>query len=60
VNGIAGVVDVAVGFWYTCALTLDQEIYCWGTNSNHELGLGDGSPFWVYTPTRVDWRAALP
>jgi alpha-tubulin suppressor-like RCC1 family protein len=60
VKGIDNVVDIAVGAWYTCALTADQEIYCWGENGSHELGLGDGSPFFVDVPTRVDWRAAFP
>ena len=60
VAGIANVVDVAVGAWFTCALTADQEIYCWGENQNSQLGLGEGAPSFVLTPTRVDWRAALP
>jgi len=59
VAGVIGVVDVAVGFWYTCVLTEAQEIYCWGANGKYQLGLGD-PPEWVDTPTRVDWRAALP
>lgn len=59
VDGISDVVDIAVGFWFMCALTASQEIYCWGANGDHELGLGDGSPYWVDVPTRVDWRAAL-
>lgn len=59
VDGVSGVADIAVGNWYTCVLTHDQEIFCWGENGLHELGLGDGSPLWVDTPTRVDWRAAF-
>jgi hypothetical protein len=59
VDGISDVVDIAVGFWYTCALTREQEIYCWGANGDHQLGLGEASPAWVDVPTRVDWRAAL-
>src|SRR5262245_14893559 len=60
IEGVANVVDVAVGAWFTCALTADQEVYRWGENESSQLGLGAGAPHFVLTPTRVDWRAALP
>jgi alpha-tubulin suppressor-like RCC1 family protein len=57
--GIVGVRQVAVGFWYTCAITADQEIYCWGIGG-YWLGIGPNvTAGWVDTPTRVEWRPAL-
>jgi Regulator of chromosome condensation (RCC1) repeat len=37
----SGVVAVAGGFGFNCALLNNRTIKCWGSNANGELGLGD-------------------
>jgi len=39
VEGVPPAIQVAVGFWFTCALTADREIYCWGDNSDCQVGV---------------------
>lgn len=52
-SGVA-FLDVSAGQGHTCAVALDGALYCWGRNTNSELGLGPGSPEQVRVPTRVD------
>ena len=52
-SGVA-FLDVSVGQGHTCAVALDGALYCWGRNTNGELGLGPGSPEQVRVPSRVD------
>jgi alpha-tubulin suppressor-like RCC1 family protein len=33
-------IDVAAGVYHTCAVLLDQSVWCWGKNGNGELGDG--------------------
>ena len=35
---------LSLGFNHTCGITPDQRGYCWGRNSDGQLGTG--SPFW--------------
>lgn len=37
---------VAPGAYHTCGLTQDGDIYCWGSNSDGELGTGTGGNSW--------------
>ena len=39
---------------HICALTDNGEVYTWGNNQADQLGLGDGKPNIVSTPTRID------
>ena len=32
--------DIEAGFFYTCATTTTNDLYCWGGNSSGQLGLG--------------------
>jgi alpha-tubulin suppressor-like RCC1 family protein len=50
VEGLDGVVELATGDEYTCALKDDKSIWCWGTNGQGELGNGPGPDNWVATP----------
>lgn len=38
---------------HVCYVASSNAIYCWGDNSNGELGLGPGAPFAVSTPTPI-------
>jgi len=38
----SGIVDLAVGGFHTCIAQADGAVYCWGSNSFGQLGLGDG------------------
>lgn len=44
---------VAVGYNHKCALTLSNDIYCWGSNSNGQLHLPMNMNY-VYSPVKVD------
>ena len=48
---------VAAGASHTCAVAFDGEIYCWGSNTNGELGIGTTStregPQLVLRPTAM-------
>lgn len=33
-------IEVATGYYHTCAVLLDQSVWCWGKNGNGELGDG--------------------
>lgn len=52
VPGLSGVVEVALGFRHSCALTDAGEVWCWGSNALGELGRGTTSVLGA-TPTRV-------
>ena len=41
VQGVSGVVKLAAAWHHTCAITGGAKLYCWGANSNGQLGLGD-------------------
>jgi len=43
VNG--SVESVATGYEYSCAVTTENEVYCWGRNRNGQLGNGQGGSF---------------
>ena len=45
-------VALSAGGDHTCALTDDERAFCWGRNSNGELGAGVGDPFSA-TPVAV-------
>lgn len=38
VDGLTGIIDVAVGYAHRCALDRGGNVYCWGKNSLGELG----------------------
>ncbi len=45
--------DVAPGDGHTCGIHTDGTLWCWGRNTGHQLGLGEGSPGQTRAPTRV-------
>lgn len=44
-----GIQDIALGSSYTCALTSENKVYCWGYNSDGQIG--NGATFLRRTPT---------
>ena len=38
---LADVVGIAARWRHTCALTSDSSLFCWGSNANGQLGLGE-------------------
>jgi alpha-tubulin suppressor-like RCC1 family protein len=44
---------VAAGQGQACGIQASGSLWCWGRNSDGELGLGPGAPIQVRTPTRV-------
>jgi alpha-tubulin suppressor-like RCC1 family protein len=44
VAGVGAAVEVAVGIDVACARTQPGEVYCWGNNSNGQLGIGSTDP----------------
>jgi alpha-tubulin suppressor-like RCC1 family protein len=45
--------SVAVGRGQACVITLDDELWCWGSNGSSELGLGPDAPGLTVEPLRV-------
>jgi alpha-tubulin suppressor-like RCC1 family protein len=52
VSGDQGYRAVSSNWFHTCALRADDSLWCWGRNTEGQLGLGDDLPRNV--PTRVD------
>jgi alpha-tubulin suppressor-like RCC1 family protein len=44
VEGLPPAIQVSVGFWYTCALTVEREVYCWGHRVKCEPGTKVDTP----------------
>ena len=38
---LSGITKVATGNTHGCAITLNREVYCWGSNYNGQLGIGE-------------------
>lgn len=51
VNSSAGFTSVSAGFVHTCAVALDGTAYCWGNNSQSQLGNGNTAS--ARTPVQV-------
>jgi alpha-tubulin suppressor-like RCC1 family protein len=51
------VVDVSTGSRHACALTSNSDVFCWGDNSQGQLGSTPGSP--TSTPTLVPIDAPI-
>jgi len=51
------ILDVGVGTYSTCVLASDSNVYCWGFNTNGQLG--NGSTTNSLTPVAVDTSGAL-
>lgn len=51
---------LAAGQGHTCGLDFDGAVWCWGRNTEKNLGLGEGTPPQVRTLSRVgtrsDWK----
>ncbi len=44
-------ITVQVGYEHTCGIRLDHSLWCWGSNTNGQLGTGDPNFHW--TPVQV-------
>jgi alpha-tubulin suppressor-like RCC1 family protein len=40
VSGLGGILSLVAGAYHTCAVASDGAAYCWGYNSDGELGDG--------------------
>lgn len=45
--------DITVGGGFACARTYGDEAYCWGYNSNGQLGIADTTVNKIHPPSRV-------
>lgn len=45
---------VSAGFSHSCGIREGNELYCWGSRTNGQTGLGVASPVQVLRPQRVD------
>ncbi|KAF3439300.1 hypothetical protein FNV43_RR17576 [Rhamnella rubrinervis] len=48
------IVQMSAGYYHSCAITADGEIYMWGKNADGQLGLGKRAPKVVHIPTKVE------
>ena len=46
VRGVSDIVQVAAGNYFTCALTAAEDLRCWGTNGNGQLGAETNANSW--------------
>ena len=53
VANLSDVVDLALGYYHTCALRKDGTVWCWGQNSAGQMGSGATSTTDVTAPTQV-------
>lgn len=53
VGFLSGVVSVASGYAYSCALKADATVVCWGVNTHGELGQANGLSLETTTPKVV-------
>ncbi len=57
----AGWVSVTAGHWHSCATRSDGTLWCWGDNSNGDLGIGTTTsvdrPDQVTTPAATGWAS---
>jgi alpha-tubulin suppressor-like RCC1 family protein len=44
---------LAAGYLHTCAVQANEDLYCWGTNQNKQLGLGTSSTSTAFTPVKM-------
>ncbi|MDO9398002.1 MAG: hypothetical protein Q7T71_15770 [Herbiconiux sp.] len=44
VTGLTNVATIAVGDRHSCAMKRDGSVWCWGNNTNGQLGLGTSEP----------------
>jgi alpha-tubulin suppressor-like RCC1 family protein len=53
VDAPAGFRNLGLGEYHACAVRADRTLWCWGRNSDGQIGLGRSSEEPVRTPTRV-------
>ena len=54
------VVEMALGLEHTCARTSNGKLYCWGGNSEGQLGQGTTAGYSVLTPPEVGFGGLAP
>ncbi|XP_050382759.1 ultraviolet-B receptor UVR8 [Argentina anserina] len=53
------VVQISAGYYHSCAVTENGELYMWGKNSDGQLGLGKRGAKAVAVPTKVECLAGI-
>lgn len=58
-SGLTGVVAIDAGGFFTCALTSAGRVFCWGADSNGQLGNDMATPTSVGTPVETTTSTGL-
>ena len=63
VGGALRFKDIQMGFEHVCATSIESNIYCWGSNSNGQIGNGSSSaqtsPTYISTPQFTPYKLQL-
>jgi len=56
VSGALTLRSIGMGYYHTCGVTTNDEVYCWGGNWDGQFGLGSSQPRQSFVPLKQPWK----